>query len=161
MWRRVDIHVALFAFASAALLAAGLALRGEAESNGVTAPGPDLVVRASPLAQKPEVQTLRRDASRFLSAFFRYEGGARDSSLFWRLQVSSTRKFAAQLLDAPPRLQSRLPPAQIQRIVVDEASWVPAIAVVSGAARRGDEREKFSFLFAKKAGRWVAAGPAP
>lgn len=161
MEKRADLRSLLFALSCAALLVAGLALRGEAGSKTVRVAQSGLVEPTAALARGPEAQALRRDAAWFLNAFFQYEEGGRSSKLFRRLQTSSTPKFAAQLLDAPPRIPSRLAPAQIQRIAIKEASWGSAIAVVSGAALRDERREAFSFLFAKEAGRWVAAGPAP
>jgi hypothetical protein len=145
-------------------LAVGLGLRAEGDpSSAVTAvrrPSAQAVVGPR-LGYVREERQLRRDARRFLSAFLRYEGGELRQSVSRALRAWATKDFASELLDAPPRVHGRLPAARIDRLFIKEASWKPAIAVVGGVARRGQLSERFSFLFARSGGRWLAGGPAP
>jgi hypothetical protein len=163
---RKHLRFALFCLGSGALLAVGLGLRAEGDQrSAVTAVGrPSVQAVVGPRlghGHVREERNLRRDARRFLSAFLRYEGGEVRESVSGALRVWSTRDFASELLEAPPRLHGRLPPARIDRLFIKEASWEPAIAVVGGVARRGQRSERFSFLFARSGGRWLAGGPAP
>lgn len=161
---RKHLRFVLFCLGSAGLLAAGLGLRPEGDQrSGVTAvQRPSVQALVVPgVAHVGEERKLRRDAQRFLRAFLRYEGGELRRSVRRALRARATKDFASELLEAPPRLDGRLAAARIDRLFIKEASWEPAIAVVGGVARRDRRRERFSFLFAKSGGRWLAGGPAP
>jgi hypothetical protein len=154
----------LFCLGSGALLVVGLGVTGEGDPSrgGTAVRGPSVqVVAPSRLDHVGEERQLRRDARRFLSAFLRYEGGELGESVRRALRAWATEDFASQLLKAPPRVQVRLDPARIGELFIKEASWEPAIAVVAGVAKRGQRSERFSFLFARSEGRWLAGGPAP
>jgi hypothetical protein len=164
MVARKHLRFGLFCLGSGALLAVGLGLTAEGDPNSsateVRRP-PGQVVVGPRVGHLSEERKLRRDARRFLSAFLRYEGGELSQPVSRALRAWATKDFASQLLVAPPRLHARLPAARIDRLTIKEASWEPGIAVVGGVARRAERSEKFSFLFAKSGGRWLAGGPAP
>ena len=164
MVARRHLRFGLFVVGSAALVAVGLGVRAEEDpsSADTTVRAPSVQGALQPgLDNLREETELRRDARRFLSAFLRYEGSELNRSVRGALRAWASKGFASELLGAPPRLHARLAAARIDRLFIEEASWEPAIAVIGGVARRGQRRERFSFLFARSGGRWLAGGPAP
>jgi hypothetical protein len=156
----LDRRVVPFVLATFALLAVGLAVNGEREAKRSDSPQIESRRAVSAPADRGEERLLLLDARRFVDAFLRYERGERSRSVLRRLRVWARSNFAAQLLDASPRVLVRLPSARIDRLRVEKASWRSAIAVVGGVAHRARRRERFDFLFTKSGGRWLAAGPA-
>jgi len=158
------LRLSLFCLGSGALLVVGVSLMAEegASSAGTAVRGPSVPAVVGPqFGHLRQERQLRGDARRFLRAFFQYEEGELSHSVRPALRAGATEEFGAELLRAPPRLHGGLPAARIARLYIKEASWRPAIAVVGGVARRGGRSERFSFLFASPAGRWLAGGPAP
>jgi len=158
------LRFALFCLASGALLGIGLGFtaEGDPSSAGTAVRAPSVQVAPRPgLASLRKERGLRRDARQFVSAFLKYEGGELSGSVRGALRAWASKHFASELLAAPPRLHIRLGRARIDRLFIKEASWAPALAVVGGVARRGQRSERFSFLFARSGGRWLAGGPAP
>jgi Ni/Co efflux regulator RcnB len=160
----------LFVAVSAALVAAAIALRQPDESSR-----PSGVVRAPRLDRGSTVPAggvlaqlnrrraeVRAAARRFLDAFLRYEVGDLSAPVRRRLRAAATRPFAKRLLRRPPRRPAagRFPPrATLRRVDVSFVSPRATRAVVSGAALRGGLSEEFSFVLARRGGRWLASGP--
>lgn len=161
MGRRRRLRLVAFALAAAALVAAGLFIRGEGTSPGLG--DSDRTYRAGRRAalHEEEERALSADAARYFAAFLRYEQGDTGRKVVRQLRLSASATFANELLQAPPRVDGALGRPRLEHIRIDEVSWRPPIAIVTALARRAQARERLSFLFAKREGRWLAAGPAP
>lgn len=160
-------RLVLFAVAAATIVAAALAF-GFAAPDSRPEAGAEAKREVLPLSPgavlrpRAERRELRAAARRFLAAFFRYEVGDLAPKVKGALGETATRRFAAQLLAAPPRAPAagRFPPrARLGRIALSFVSLTPPRAVVSGAALRGGRPEQFSFLFERRGSAWLASGP--
>jgi hypothetical protein len=166
-------RAALFALVCAALLgsafafAAGGHVSRLAERETETRPPPAAVrpsaaVARAVLRAQRLAEQLRRQARRFLVAFLRYEVGERGSGVVVALRATSTRRFAARLLGAPPRAPAASgfpPPAKLRKLQVAFLSAAASRALISALARRGGRPEDLSFLFTRTAAGWRASGP--
>jgi hypothetical protein len=163
----------LFAVVCAALLGSAFAFAagghdsglGEREAESRPAPAPERpsagVARAALRAQRL-AEELRRSARRFLVAFLRYEVGESGPGVAVALRATSTRRFAARLLGAPPRAPAAggfPPPAKLRKLQVAFLSAAATRALISALARRGGRPEELSFLFDRSAAGWRASGP--
>jgi hypothetical protein len=157
-------HLNIFCVGAAALVLAALSFTSEGDpshrGSAVVAPlapasPPSLGGRSRGGAQ------LRRDAHEFVANFLKYEAGRLSRPVQRALRAGATKRFATELLQAPPRVDAPLAPAHIGRLFIEDTSWGRALAVVAGSAKRGAERENFSFLFVRSGGMWLAGGPAP
>lgn len=153
-------RLALFCASAVALvLAAVLLSGGEGDPSASTSALPATTSAEPQSGPGRSSAGLRRDARRFLSAFFRYEVGDLNPKIAQALRRTATAEFAATLLRRAPRAVAGTPPARIDRLSLALLRTQPPGALLSGAASRGSAAEQFSFLFALRRGVWLASGP--
>lgn len=162
----VPARIAVFALASAGLIAFALALApaGSAPpAPSSPAPPATVAVPDSELIAVAERRKARLDraARTFISAFLRYEVGDLPVAVARSLDHLTTAEFRHYLLASPPRRPSR-GHSRAQIVEVETAFLSPAAAraLVRGVARRPDGPEELSFVFVLRGGRWLAAGAA-
>jgi hypothetical protein len=149
--------------ATAAALLAVLALVGLRPTPSATAPAPK--GRASqadpPPRPKPPPADARTEARRFVSAFLSYEVGAGGERTHAAIRVGASPAFARRLLSDPPTAPAgpKTRSAHVTYLRVDPVPDHPDLALVSGDACRPEGPEPFSFLFARRDGRWLAVAP--
>jgi hypothetical protein len=120
-------------------------------------------ISRSPSALVPRLtnEDLAATALRFLHAFFAYEVGDRRPAIVQALRATATGSFAAQLLRAQPRPgdRSTVSAATLTDLTLTRLPDHPDLALASGTAVRPSAPEQFSFLFARRGGRWLASAP--
>jgi hypothetical protein len=109
---------------------------------------------APPTDARPQVR-------RFIAAFLSYEVGVGAPRVDEAIRASATRRFARQLLLEPPRPAGRRSrgAAHVTSLHIDPVPGRADLALASGDARRAEGPEPFSFLFARRDGRWLAVAP--
>jgi hypothetical protein len=107
---------------------------------------------ATPMGARPEVR-------RFIAAFLSYEVGGGGSAVESAIHTSASRRLARQLLSEPPTSPARPSRARIRSLRIDPVPGHPDLALASGDARRPEGPEAFSFVFARRDGRWIAVAP--
>jgi hypothetical protein len=152
------IFVALLASLVVALLLVGLRPTSPTP-RGTPAPATIAGVRR-PVSAAPPAHA-RTEARRFLAAFLSYEVGLGGPAAEATIEDSASRGFAHQLLSDPPGSTGRpgRGAARITSLRIDPVLGHPNLALASGDARRPDGPEPFSFLFARRRGRWLAVAP--
>jgi hypothetical protein len=151
----------LLLFLAALLLLAALSF-----SRGAGPPEPsrsDAPIDLHPLGQPTQAPSpstgLHHRASRFLTAFLRYEVGDLSQPVIRGLHRSTDSRFGAELLARPPRrAPAGAAPARIGALRIALLSQRPARALLSGTAWRRGQIEQFSFLFEKSRGAWRVVG---
>jgi hypothetical protein len=113
------------------------------------------------LAPAPPPGNARPQVRRFLAAFLSHEVGLDSPAVEMAIQASSSRHFARQLLSEPlgPVGEPGQAAARIFSLRIDRVPGHPDLALASGDARRPEGPEPFSFLFARRGGRWLALAP--
>jgi hypothetical protein len=151
----------LFAALLAALVAV-LLLVGSHRPPSRPASNPSATtVALRPPAPGPPPTGARPQVRRFVAAFLSYEVGAGGPALEKAIRRHASRRFAGKLLSEPPA-QARRPThgaAPITSLHIDPVPGQTDLALASGEARRPEGPEPFSFLFARRAGRWLAVAP--
>jgi hypothetical protein len=151
----------LFAALSAALAAAAL-LVGSHRTRSMPPRNPSATtVALRPPAPGPPPIGARPEIRRFIAAFLSYEVGAGGPAVEKAIRGHASRRFAGQLLSEPPT-QARRPThgtARITSLHIDPVPGQRNLALASGEARRPEGPEPFSFLFARRGGRWLALAP--
>jgi hypothetical protein len=118
-------------------------------------------VALRPPAPGPPSTGARPQVRRFIAAFLSYEVGAGRPAVEKAIRRRASRRFARQLLSEPPT-QARRPThgaARITSLHIDPVPGRRDLALASGEARRPEGPEPFSFLFARRDGRWLAVAP--
>jgi hypothetical protein len=107
-----------------------------------------------PIGARPQVR-------RFIAAFLSYEVGGGGSAVESAIHTSASRHFARQLLSEPPTSPARPSRGRvpISSLRIDPVPGHPSLALASGDAHRPKGPEPFSFLFARRDGRWLAVAP--
>jgi hypothetical protein len=107
-----------------------------------------------PTGARPQVR-------RFIAAFLSYEVGVDRPAVKAAIRGCASRRFARQLLSDPPMPSGRPGhgAAGISSLHIDPMPGHRDLAFVSGEARRADGPEPFSFIFARRVGRWLAVAP--
>ena len=121
------------------------------------------VVSAAPQVPRPRasVPTAALTAARhFLSAFLSLEVGSGGRAARAAMRTDSVGSLTRELLTGSPRSSAATAPARIGVLHLHRLPGHPRLLVVSGSARRPSGPEPFSFLFARRGGRWLAAAPA-
>jgi hypothetical protein len=152
------IFVALLASLLVALLLDGLHPT-DPTPRGIPAPATIAGVRR--LAPAPPPADARTQVRPFLAAFLSYEVGRSGPAVEARIEDSASPHFARQLLSEPTRPVGRpgQAAARITSLRIDRVPGHPYLVLVSGDARRPEGPEPFSFLFARRGGRWLALAP--
>jgi hypothetical protein len=151
-----------FAATAAALLAV-LVLVGLRPTPSPTAPtpqGPASQVDAPPRPKPPPAGAWTQ-ARRFVSAFLSFEVGAGGARTDAAIRAGAWPDFARRLLSDPPTAPAGAKPrsAHLTSLRVDPVPGHPDLALASGDAHRPEGAEPFSFLFARREGRWLAVAP--
>lgn len=109
----------------------------------------------------PSPAGARAQIRRFITAFLAYEVGGGDPATTAAIRTHSSSAFARELLSDPPSALRRPGPgvARIASLHVDPVPGHPELALASGEAPRPSGPEPFAFLFARRAGRWLAVAP--
>lgn len=157
-------RIALFAAASAALIAAAILF---SQGGGWTSPE---VEPSGELAQpdpahdarlaRAEVE-VKASARRFMAAFLRYEVGELTPVVRRDLRATTTLEFGRQLLASPPRRPSAgsFPPhAELRELNVTFLTPQATLAVIDGASVRAGFPEEFGFAFTRSPSGWLASG---
>jgi hypothetical protein len=111
--------------------------------------------------QRPPPPAARRQVLHFVAAFLAYEVGRGGSGVEARIHACASPHLARQLLSRPPTPPGRASHAgaRIISLRVDDVPGHPDLLLASGDARRPEAVEPFSFLFARRDGRWLAVAP--
>jgi hypothetical protein len=148
----------LFAALLAALVAVVLLVGSHrTRSTPPRNPSATTVALRAPAPGPPPIGA-RLQVRRFIAAFLSYEVGAGGPAVKDAIRGCASRRFARQLLSEPPTPAGR-PSHGVARITslhIDPVPDHPDLALGSGAARRAEGPEPFSFLFARREGRWLA-----
>jgi hypothetical protein len=161
--RRLAFGVVVVAL-GAALILVGLRSSRPAPASTPTARPVDRValepVRRLP-DRRPPPTGARRQARRFVAAFLSYEVGLAAGQTEGRIRAGASHAFADKLLGGPAISPARAGPGavHITSLHVDTIPGHPNLAFASGDADRPEGPEPFSFLFARRAGRWLAVAP--
>jgi hypothetical protein len=118
-------------------------------------------VALRPPVPGPPPTRARPQVRRFIAAFLSYEVGAGGPAVEKAIRGHASRRFAGQLLSKPPT-QARRPThggARITSLHIDPVPGQRDLALASGEAWRSEGPEPFSFLFARRDGRWLAVAP--
>jgi hypothetical protein len=149
--------------ATAAALLAALALVGLRPTSSTSTPTPQRPANQvdAPPRPKPPSADARTEARRFVSAFLSYEVGAGGDRTHAAIRVGASPAFARRLLSGPATAPAgpKARTAHVTYLRVDPVPAHPDLALVSGDARRPEGLEPFSFLFARRDGRWLAVAP--
>jgi hypothetical protein len=109
----------------------------------------------------PPPTEARPQVRRFIVAFLSFEVGVGGPAVEAAIHARASRHLARQLLSDPPRTAGR--PARAGALItsfhIDPVRGRPGLALASGDARRPGGPEPFSFLFARRDGRWLAVAP--
>lgn len=148
--------------ALAAALTIAAVLLGSRDEHAAEAPVPSAAPRVRPsphTAPPPSTASLRRAARGFIAAFLAFEAGAEDPRTRGAIRRGADRHLALDLLADRPRKSGGRSTATLA-LRVTRLPHHPDLALVSGTAHRRSGPEPFAFLFARRAGRWLAIAPA-
>lgn len=152
------IFAAIVSVLLGALVLVALGHRGTPLS-GHKRPASASVGSASPDAPAP-APTVRPEVRRFLAAFLTVEAGEDTPRTRKALRATSGRNLAKQILNSPRATDSHPPTSG--HVLVLRLRPLPGhlgMLLASGTAARPQGQEPFSFLFARRAGRWLAIAP--
>jgi hypothetical protein len=152
---RPVLFVLLVVGLTAALLWVDSGHHREPRSEPVDSTAPQVPRRRAPVPTA-DLTTARH----FLSAFLSLEVGGGRRAARAAIRTDSVGSLAHQLLAGGPRSSAATPPARIGALHLDRLPCHPGLILVSGSARRPSGPEPFSFLFARRGGRWLAVAPA-
>jgi hypothetical protein len=105
---------------------------------------------------------VRLDARRFLVAFLAFEAGDRTPRTRRAVRATSGRRLAGQILAAPRIFAGARGPVAVghlHALFVHRLPGHTGLLLASGTAIRPGGPEPFSFLFARRGGRWLAIAP--
>jgi hypothetical protein len=110
---------------------------------------------------EPLPSVARQAARSFVIAFLSYETDSGGPAAIEAIRTHTSSSFSRRLLSDPPLASARrrLGRPRLTALRVDPLPGRPDLALVSGEARRPAGPEPFAFLFARRAGHWVAVGP--
>jgi hypothetical protein len=157
--RRLAFAMAVVALGGAFLLIGRRPGPGTPSATRVPRPAASRAPSAG--ARPAAAAAIRPEARRFIAAFLSYEVGVGGPAITAVIQACASRHFAHQLLSEPPRPAGRPShgAARITSLRIDPVPGHPVLALASGDARRPEGPEPFSFLFARRGGRWLAVAP--
>jgi hypothetical protein len=152
--------IVLFLLGSLALVVLGQ--RG-ASSESDPRPSQRAVISSSASTDAPPPAPVARvDARRFLAAFLAFEAGDKTPWTRRALRVTSGRRLAGQILTAPRTPAGTRGPVAVGHLHALRLHRLPGhtgLLLASGTAIRPVGPETFSFLFARRGGRWLAIAP--
>lgn len=169
----------LFWVAAAVIALAAFALpllhgkRPPAKPHGATPPPARVDVPAPPRpAPRPDPKGLSRTADRrrvaavrdatapiarrFAVAFLAYGNGDHSPAIRRELRATSTRRFAARLLAAPPRLHGHPRPGRVRSVRVSEDRSPAGLPVLVTVLRSG-RTTQFPLLLQRRDAQWLVA----
>jgi hypothetical protein len=157
--RLVYATIVVFLLGSLALVVSGHR-GGSPESH--PRPSPRAVVSSSASTDAPPFdRAAGADARRFLAAFLTFEAGRDTPRTRGAVRATSGRRLAGQILAAPrTSAGARAPVAgHLLTIRLHPLPGRAGLLLASGTAIHPEGPEPFSFLFARRGGRWLAIAP--
>jgi hypothetical protein len=158
--RLVFASIVLVLLGSLALVVSGH--RGAA-SGSHPRPSPPTVISSSTASDtSPSDPPARVDARRFLAAFLASEAGDQTPRTRRAVRATSGRRLAGQILAAPRTSAGARGPVAVGHLRALRLHRLPGhtgLLLASGTAIRPGGPEAFSFLFARRGGRWLAIAP--
>jgi hypothetical protein len=117
--------------------------------------------RAAPMVAPRQPLGAGQRVRRFIAAFLSYEVGGGGPAAESAIRNCASRHFARQLLSEAPTSAGRPGhrTAAISSLHIDPVPGHPDLVLASGDARRPEGPEPFSFVFARREGRWIAVAP--
>lgn len=152
-----------FALLVAVLMLAALVLGSRHEAARPSAAETPAAIHAPRgLAPRTIAPAVLPSARRFVSAFLAYESGEQDRDTRAAIRRGASRSLAREVLAAPsahsPHAEGGRPPAPT--LTARRLPRRPRLVLVTGEADRAPAPEPIAFLFALRAGRWLAVAPA-
>jgi hypothetical protein len=152
--------IVVFLLGSLALVLSGH--RGAA-SESPPRPSPRAVISSSASSDgPPSLRPARVDARRFLAAFLAFEAGDQTPRTRRAVRATSGRRLAGQILAAPRTSAGARGPVAVGHLRALRLHRLPGdtgLLLASGTAIRPGGPEAFSFIFARRGGRWLAIAP--